>query len=120
MTEKVEMVLDLNLKRHELQKQALEVLKAEYKLPKVTQKLEKFLDLGWNEFLEELEKQRVRLDLTKKDNLNVWFRSKHNEALEFKKSAEQLDQEIDVYVYKLYNLDDAEIRIIENSKQYLR
>lgn len=119
LTDKVEMLLDLNLKKQELQKQALEVLKAEYKLPKVTQKLEKFLDLGWNEFLEELEKQKVRLDLTQKDKLNVWFRSKHNEALELKKSAEQFDQEIDVCVYKLYNLDDAEIRLIENSKNIL-
>ena len=64
LTEKVEMLLDLNLKKQELQKQALEVLKAEYKLPKVTQKLEKFLDLGWNEFIEELEKQKVKMDLT--------------------------------------------------------
>ena len=115
LTEKVEMLLDLHLKKRELQKQALEVLKAEYKLPKVTQKLEKFLDLGWNEFLEELEKQKVRLDITQKDKLNVWFRSKHNEAIEIKKSAEKLDQEINACVYKLYNLDDAEIRLIEKS-----
>jgi tyrosyl-tRNA synthetase len=91
------------------------VLKAEYMLPKVTQKLENFLDLGWNEFLEELEKQRVRMDLTKKDNLNVWFRSKQNKAIEFKKSVEKLNQEINACVYKLYNLDDADIKVIEKS-----
>src|SRR5258708_7212365 len=104
-----------NLKKQELQKQALEVLKGEYKLPKITQKLEKFLDLGWNEFLEELEKQKIRMDLTQKDKLNVWFRNKQNEAIEFKKSVETLNQEIDSSVYKLYNLDDAEIRLIEKS-----
>ncbi len=61
LTEKVEMLLKLHSEKQELQKQALEVLRAEYKLSKTTQKLEKFLNLGWNEFIEELEKQKVRI-----------------------------------------------------------
>src|SRR5207248_7533353 len=78
LSEKVETLLKLNSEKQELQQQALEVLRAEYKLPKVTQKLERFLNLGWNEFLEELEKQKIRIDLTQKDRLNIWFRSKRS------------------------------------------
>lgn len=113
LLEKVETLLKLNLEQQELQKQALEVLRAEYKLPKVTQKLEKFLNLGWNEFLEELEKQRIRLSMTQKDTLNIWFRDKRNVAAKLHELTENLTKEIDRYVYSLYNLDEAEIKLIE-------
>jgi len=109
---KVNELLKLNSEKQELNKQALEVLRAEYKLPKVTQKLEKFLNLGWNEFLEELEKQKIRIDLTQKDRLNVWFRSKQNEAKKLIENIEKLNREIDRCVYKLFNLIDAEIKLI--------
>ena len=101
------------MEKQELYRQALEVLRTEYKLSKSTQKIEKFLALGWNEFIEELEKQKIKLDLTQKDKLNVWFRSKQSEAKKLDEGIEQLIREIDACVYKLYNLNDAEIRLIE-------
>ena len=113
LTEKVEALLKFNLEKQELYRQALEVLRTEYKLSKSTQKIEKFLALGWNEFIEELEKQKIKLDLTQKDKLNVWFRSKQSEAKKLDEGIEQLIREIDACVYKLYNLNDAEIRLIE-------
>lgn len=113
LTEKVEQLLTLNLEIQELQTQSLEVLRTEYALPKITQKLEKFLSVGWNEFIEELEKQKIRMDLTRKDTLNVWFRSKQIEAKKLNETVERLIKEIDACVYKLYDLNDAEIKLIE-------
>ncbi len=113
LTEKVEMLLKLNLERQELNKQALEVLGTEYKLTKVTHKLENFLRLGWNEFVEELEKQKIKLDLTKKDDLNTWFRSKQKVATNLSEAMKNLNEEMNAYVYKLYNLNDSEIKLIE-------
>lgn len=115
LSHKVEELLNLTARRQELSIQSLEVLIAEYRVKHITSRLEEFLKLGWNEFLEELEKQRVRMSLTQKDNLNVWFRSKQYEANKLSESMEKLNQEIDACVYKLYNLDDAEIRLIEKS-----
>jgi hypothetical protein len=37
-----------------------------------------FLNLGWNEFIEELEKQHTLFTLQQKDELNKWFREKEN------------------------------------------
>ena len=119
LSEKVEMLLKLNLEKQELQQQALEVLRAEYKLPKVTQKLEKFLNLGWNEFLEELEKQKIRIDLTQKDRLNIWFRDKRSAVVNLNELTEKFNKEIDSYVYNLYNLSDAEITLIERESAIL-
>jgi type I restriction-modification system DNA methylase subunit len=113
LTDKVEMLLKLNLEKQELNKQALEVLRTECRLLKVTQKLENFLRLGWNELIEELEKQKIKLDLTQKDKLNVWFRSKQKTATNLNQSIEKLDREIDMCVYRLYNLSESEIKIIE-------
>jgi len=113
LTEKVEMLLKLHSEKQELQKQALELLRAEYKLPKVTQKLENFLRLGWNEFIEELEKQKVRISMTQKDELNSWFRSKQAAAKNLHELAERLKKEIDTSVYDLYNLNEDEIKLIE-------
>ncbi|HLJ32915.1 MAG TPA: TaqI-like C-terminal specificity domain-containing protein [Ktedonobacteraceae bacterium] len=113
LTKKVETLLKHHLEKQEMNKQALEVLLAEYKLSKVTQKLENLLLRGWNELIEELEKQKIKLDLTQKDKLNVWFRIKQSEAKKLGKNMEHLEKEIDALVYKLYNLNEAEIKIIE-------
>lgn len=119
LTEKVERLLTLYSEKQELQKQALELVRAEYKLPKMTQKLENFLHLGWNEFIEELEKQKVRISLTQKDELNSWFRSKQVAAKNVHELAERLKKEIDTSVYDLYTLNEAEIKLIEreNTRQ---
>ena len=113
LTDKVEQLLTLNVEIQELQAQSLEVLRAEYALPKITQKLERFLSLGWDELIEELDKQKIRMNLTQKDTLNVWFRSKQNEAKKLSENVERLIKEIDASVYKLYDLNDAEIKLIE-------
>ncbi|HYT44263.1 MAG TPA: hypothetical protein VEP90_18175, partial [Methylomirabilota bacterium] len=119
LTEKVDLLLKLKLEKQELNKQALDVLTAEYKIAKVTQKLEHFLRLGWNEFVEELEKQKVRLDLTQKDKLNMWFRSKQKTAINLNESIEKLAREIDTWVYKLYDLNESEIKLIERENNNL-
>lgn len=117
LTEKVDMLLQLNLEKQELEEQALEVLKAEYKIAKVTQKLEDFLNLGWNEVVEELEKQRVKLSLAQKDTLNTWFRDKKKAAITLTDHIVKLEREIDHCVYDLYGLNESEIKIIDAEKQ---
>src|SRR5207248_10289413 len=48
LLKKINELIKLNHQKQELNKQALEVLRAEYKFTKITQKVEKFLNLGWN------------------------------------------------------------------------
>ncbi len=118
LAEKVEALLKFNVEKQDLNKQALEVLRAEYKLLKVSKKLENFLRLGWNEFIEELEKQKVRMNMTRKDELNSWFRSKQDAAKNVHELTERLRQEIDISVYALYNLNEDEIKLIERENNH--
>jgi hypothetical protein len=74
--QKVDELQKLHKNKNDLTQQALEILKNEYAIRKVTKKLDNFLSLGWNEFIEELEKQHTLFSLQKKDELNIWFRGK--------------------------------------------
>ena len=94
-------------------KNSLIVISEEYKSIDVTSKLKKFYLLGWNELVEELEKQKIKLDLTRKDELNTWFRSKQKAATNIHEAIKKLDEEINACVYKLYDLNESEIKLIE-------
>ena len=115
LSNKVGNLLRLAAESQELLNQSIEVLRAEYKLKHITSKLEKFLNLGWNEFIEELEKQKIKLNLTQKDELNTWFRSKQTVATKLNEAMKKLNEEIDAHVYRLYNLDESEIKLIEQA-----
>jgi hypothetical protein len=78
LSDKVDALLQLYKERKELMTQAVEILRTEYAIKKVTQKLENLLSLGWNEFMEELNKQQSLFSLQQKDELNTWYRGKKN------------------------------------------
>ena len=70
-----------------------------------------------SEFLVELEKQKVKLDLVQKNKLNLWFRSKQGEANKLSDSIEKREGDIDMLVYKLYNLTPEEITIVNRAEE---
>jgi len=102
-----------NKQLHEGVKLALELLQAEYKPKKISQNLENFYTLGVHPFLEELEKQGVKLSLSQKEELLNWYKQKSDELNDLKTQIDQLDHSIDQEVYSLYNLTPEEIKIIE-------
>lgn len=63
--------------------------------------------------MEELEKQKVKLSLTPKEELINWYKNKSEQLNKIKEQIDTLDSAIDQEVYKLYNLTDEEIKIIE-------
>lgn len=108
-----EQMIKLNKQFHEEIDSALELIKSEYQPKKISQNLEKFYTLGIHPFLEELEKQKVKLSLNQKEELIKWYQDKSKVLDDIKKQIDTLDQQIDQEVYKLYNLTDEEIKIIE-------
>ena len=106
-------MIKLNKQFHEEIDSALELIKSEYQPKKISQNLEKFYTLGIHPFLEELEKQKVKLSLNQKEELIKWYQDKSKVLDDIKKQIDTLDQQIDQEVYKLYNLTDEEIKIIE-------
>ncbi|WP_233900601.1 Eco57I restriction-modification methylase domain-containing protein [Tenacibaculum piscium] len=105
-------------------------LKQKFQLEKLSKKLQNWHDLEFGDFIKELNKaiksnnkelvkneQPIIPVLTKLDEMD-WmdvFMVKKAEAQALKTQINQTDTEIDAMVYKLYNLTDAEIAIVENS-----
>lgn len=106
-------MIELNKQLHEGIDSALELISSEYQPKKISQNLEKFYTLGIHPFLEELEKQKVKLSLTQKEELINWYKNKSEQLNKIKEQIDTLDSAIDQEVYKLYNLTNEEIKIIE-------
>jgi len=78
-------------------------------------KIQEWYLLSFNEFLKELSKKKVKLSLEEEGKWEDFFNSESKRILEIKDSIEKTNKEIDSMVYKLYNLNDDEIDIIESS-----
>ncbi|MCD8422035.1 TaqI-like C-terminal specificity domain-containing protein [Tenacibaculum finnmarkense] len=105
-------------------------VKQTFQLEKLSKKLQNWHDLEFGDFIKELNKaiksnnkELVKNELpiipvlTKLDEMD-WmdvFTVKKSEAQALQTQINQTDKEIDTMVYKLYNLTDAEIAIIESS-----
>lgn len=99
-------------------------------IEKLSRKLENWFDLSFTEFIKELtkaikatnknrtkEEQSPITELTKTDEFEwmALFESKKQEVIKLKHEIQKTEQEIDQMVYKLYDLTDDEIAIIEAS-----
>ena len=90
----------------------------QYNIAKLNTKLEKWYDLEFIEFIKEINKSIKTLKgtmLNKKDEFD-WidlFDENKKKALELKSKINDTDKEIDQMVYKLYDLTEEEIKIVE-------
>ncbi|WP_310555088.1 Eco57I restriction-modification methylase domain-containing protein [Flavobacterium sp.] len=92
----------------------------QYKLEKLTKKLENWHELNFSEFIAELNKAikaTGQPQLTKKDEFD-WielFEENKAKAQNLKSQIETIENKIDKMVYELYGLSEEEIEIIKNS-----
>lgn len=98
----------------------LKYILSHYSLEKISTKLQNWHQLEFSEFILELNKaikKSGREKLSKKDEME-WmeiFEPKKEEANKIKSEINKTDKEIDQMVYKLYNLTEEEIKIVEES-----
>lgn len=71
------------------------------------------VDLEWKTFIAKLDKQKVRLTNTQKEDLLSWFSDKQDKMKNFDWEIKELNNKINNEIYKLYKLTDNEIEIIE-------
>lgn len=78
-------------------------------------KLQNWYLLSYKEFIAELGKKKVKLSLTEEAEWEDYFLQEAKKTMEIKAAIETTDKEIDQMVYKLYELTDEEIRIVEDA-----
>jgi hypothetical protein len=95
-------------------------LKSQFKLEKLSKKLQNWYTLEFSDFIKEINKaikSNKKEKLTKLQEMD-WmevFEVKKAEAQTIKTQIDQTDKEIDAMVYELYGLTEDEILIVENS-----
>ena len=104
----------------------LSLLNSKYAIDKPSKKLQKWHELDFGEFLKELDKackksskenemEHKKLSLADESEWLQYFSVQKENALTLKIDCDKTANEIDVMVYQLYGLTEAEIELIENS-----
>ena len=84
-------------------------------LEKLPKKLENWYLLTFSEFIKELKKKKIVLSLGEEAEWEDYFLAEQEKAVAIESQINQTDKEIDAMVYKLYNLTEEEITIVENA-----
>jgi hypothetical protein len=112
---KAQEMLALTKQFNELSSSFLKLLSADLRILNITKKLENWHNLKVDEFFAEVAKQNKNLSLSAKSEWIKHFEEEKKKALALQNQINKTDNEIDVMVYKLYNLTEEEIEIIESA-----
>lgn len=80
---------------------------------KISSTLENFYTLEFADFVKELAKQKVKLSLKQQDEWEEYFAEYKTDCVALSEEIAATDNEINRLVYKLYDLTDEEIAIVE-------
>ena len=114
-----DIMLSKNKELQEIQKKFTKLLQSELFSSNpvlqggVTRKLEDWYKLSFDEFLAEIKSKKVELTLSKKAEWMDFFEKEKKAALEVNDVIVATDREIDLMVYRLYDLTYEEIKIID-------
>ena len=115
--EKADLMLSLNKKLQETKQNFIK----ELELEKVPKKLQNFEELEFDEFVAEYKKVKKLKFADKLEERNFkqeWqalFENDKTLTSQLKTEIAKTDKEIDQMVYKLYDLTDEEIKIVEEN-----
>lgn len=114
LASKAEQMIELNKQLYKYTNSALEYLQEKFDLIKISKKIQSFEKLGGRLFFEELSLHaRIKPLLTQEEELLTWYKQKSETINNIKDQISDIDRLIDHEVYKLYNLTEDEIKIIE-------
>ena len=113
--EKADLMLNLNKDLQEQSQKFLTLLQSDFNIEKPTTKIENWYNLTWSEFEKELNKLKIILLGTQKEDWLDRFNRLKTQAQDLQNKINQTDKAIDTMVYELYGLNEEEIALVENS-----
>lgn len=111
--EKCDVMLEKNKELQDISIKFLDLLKSDFEIEKMSNKLEKWYELDWGEFETELKKKKIILKGEQKEDWYDRFKKYQTICYDITQTLQQTDKEIDSMVYDLYGLTDEEIKIVE-------
>lgn len=112
--EKANKILTLNKELQEILQKFQRMIMREFSLEKISTKLQNWYLLNFAEFIKELSKVKVKLNLSQKADWEDYFIVEKSKAETLNNEITKTDKEIDRMVYELYGLNEEEIRIVES------
>jgi type I restriction-modification system DNA methylase subunit len=113
--EKAETMLQKNKELQTIKTNLVKLLQSRYSSININTKLSNWNELNFKDFCKELEKQKIKLSISEQAELMQYFEAEQTKANIIQQTITQTDKEIDQMVYKLYELTDEEIKIVENN-----
>ncbi|MBU8754123.1 Eco57I restriction-modification methylase domain-containing protein [Priestia megaterium] len=98
---------------HSKREKVLHLLKTEYSLDKLPNKITEFYNHSFETLIFELKKKKKSLSLNQKEELLDFYEQKKEQLLSMKDQIMKLDSEVDSEIYSLYELSMEEIEVIE-------
>lgn len=111
--EKADKMLSLNKELQGLSQKFERILLRKFDLEKLSTKLQEWYLLDFSDFIKELKRLKVKLSLSQESEWEEYFLEEKSKAIAVDSEIKNTDKEIDSMVYRLYDLTDEEIKIIE-------
>ena len=111
--EKADKMLSLNRELQDLSQKFQRMLLRKFDLEKLSTKLQEWHLLDFSDFIKELKRLKVKLSLSQESEWEEYFLEEKSKAIAVDSEIKNTDKEIDSMVYRLYDLTDEEIKIIE-------
>lgn len=89
------------------------MIQRKFALEELPKKLQDWYMLSYADFIKELAKKKIKLSLSDEAEWETYFSTEAKKALELKSKIDATDNSIDQLVYKLYDLTDDEIAVVE-------
>lgn len=115
LSRKAEDMLSLNKELSIVSEKYQKTILRKFSIDNLSNKLSEWYLLTYSEFITELGKKKVKLSLSEEAEWEGYYLQESRRALDLKGRIEATDKEIDQMVYKLYELTDEEIQIVENN-----
>jgi len=110
--EKVDLILLKSKEFNELNDKFLIFCQSQFPIQKFSERLKDWYNLEFNEFMNELNKLKIKVDANKVFDFIDIYKREQLKINEFRKIIENTDKEIDSIVYNLYQLNESEIEQI--------
>ena len=111
--EKADKMLSLNRELQDLSQKFQRMVLRKFDLEKLSTKLQEWYLLDFSDFIKELKRLKVKLSLSQESEWEEYFLEEKSKAIAIDSEIKNTDKEIDSMVYRLYDLTDEEIKIIE-------
>jgi hypothetical protein len=106
-------MLDLNKQLQEKRNRFLRRLSDNFEEIKITGALSAFDQLKFADFLKELKKQKITLKLLEQEEWEDYFNNYRSVCNQLSEQIAKTEKEIDLRVYKLYELTYDEVLIVD-------